>query len=112
LKPAQANSSQDPISVTLNLKKGWQSTLSGRAPSQQAWDPEFKLQCRQRHILKVLWRNSQCFPLVAYCLNKVSIKYYLAQTPQNLFAYNNVMITDFFPFFSIIFSCFIEDWCF
>jgi hypothetical protein len=33
LKPALANSSQDPILKILNIKKGWWKDSSGRAPA-------------------------------------------------------------------------------
>jgi hypothetical protein len=47
LRPAQANSSQDPILKNLNTKQDWWSGSSGRATIQQARGPEFKFQCSQ-----------------------------------------------------------------
>jgi hypothetical protein len=47
-RPAQANSSWDPISKITRAKWTWRCGSSSRAPALQVWSPEFKPQYHQK----------------------------------------------------------------
>jgi hypothetical protein len=57
---AQANSLRDLISKIPNIKKGWQSGLSGGVPAYHVWGTEFKPQYlkQQQQQKTIVWKDT------------------------------------------------------
>jgi hypothetical protein len=64
-KPTLGNSLQDSILKISNIKKGWHSYSSGRAPAYQVWGPEFKPQFHQKEKKKTKKRSKSILALSA-----------------------------------------------